>query len=143
MATGVETVRGLGQASIGTDKPTRDKLKAAAKAAGLHLSEYLRILADSSIKDLQGGLTLPGVKPKDDSQRISALSQQSMELSKAIPMSASRRNSVLSLVNRHIQFNDLRHSELLFSKMTDEFETMRAKQGLKEAGQLEWELSLV
>ena len=63
MNTRVDTVRALGQASIGTDKPTRDKLRAAAAAAGMPLSQYIRYLADVATKDKQAvlsGTPLPG-----------------------------------------------------------------------------------
>lgn len=52
-----DSTRSLGQASIGTDKPTRDKLKAAADAAGMTLSEYIRYLADEVTSNQQGVLT--------------------------------------------------------------------------------------
>lgn len=56
-----DSVRALKQASIGTDKPTRDKLKAAAAAAGMPLSEYLRYIADRELQDQQ--IILPGSQP--------------------------------------------------------------------------------
>ncbi len=52
MVSGLSS-RALGEAMIRSDKPTRDKLMAAAKAAGLPLSDYLRVLADNTLKDKQ------------------------------------------------------------------------------------------
>lgn len=49
-----DSTRSLGMASLGTDIPTRDKIKAAAAAAGMPVSEYLRYLADLAVKDQQG-----------------------------------------------------------------------------------------
>jgi hypothetical protein len=39
---------------MATDKPTKAKLQAAAAAAGIPLSEYIRILADKSMSGQQG-----------------------------------------------------------------------------------------
>jgi hypothetical protein len=41
-----DSVRSMGLTYLATDKPTRAKLKAAAAAAGLPLTEYLRYLAN-------------------------------------------------------------------------------------------------
>lgn len=41
-----DSVRSMGTASIGTDIPTREKLKKAAADAGMPLSEYIRVLAN-------------------------------------------------------------------------------------------------
>lgn len=49
-----DSLESLGYTSIGTDKPTKAKLKAAADAAGMTLSEYIRMLADRETKNSQG-----------------------------------------------------------------------------------------
>jgi hypothetical protein len=66
-----DSVRSLGVTSIGTDMPTKAKLKAAAEAAGLTLAEYLRVLANSTseqgrlVKDVPAfDATLPGIASK-------------------------------------------------------------------------------
>lgn len=127
----------LGQTSICSDKPTKAKLQAAARAAGIPLTEYLRILADKAVEDIQGGFGITSRPEPDTISRIESLSRQAIEMSRIIPMSKSRRMSVLSLANRHIKFNELRHAEILFDKMSGEYEEYRAKENVKEAGQQE------
>jgi hypothetical protein len=62
-----DSLLSLGYTTIGSDKPTKAKLQAAAKAQGLTLSEYIRMLADKVTTDKQGTLygvqtaTLPGI----------------------------------------------------------------------------------
>jgi len=132
-----DSVRSLGLTFIGTDIPTRAKLKAAAARAGMPLTKYLRLLADAVVTNTQGGLPNVDLPVKPDMQRIATLSQQAVELSRSIPMSQSRRMAVLSLANRHIMFNDERHAQMLYDKVLAEFETVRAKVSAMESGQLE------
>ncbi len=90
-----DTVRSLGQASIGTDRPTRDKLKAAATARGLALSEYMRVLADEGVKGLQG--VLPG---------------------SYAPSSTTRALNIVSAVNSRIDTLSDRLATILLDNMT-------------------------
>ncbi len=53
-----DSLNGMGRTMIATDIPTRAKLKAAAAAAGMPLSTYLRVLADDTLKGKQ--LLIPG-----------------------------------------------------------------------------------
>lgn len=132
-----DSLRALGLTYVATDKPTRAKLNAAAAAAGMPLSEYLRVLADKAISGKQGAL--PAITPGrsvDVSQRIAILSSQAIEMSKYIPMSKSRRMAVLSLANKHIKFNDLRHAQMLYDKMEQEFESVRSRVESLQRGQL-------
>lgn len=66
------STRVMGQASLATDKPTREKIKAIAAAHGLPVSEYLKVVADKGMKDLQG--VLPGgYQPSPMTQVITML----------------------------------------------------------------------
>lgn len=49
----------LGPAVIRSDKPTVEKLKAAARARDITLVEYLRLLADEGARDLQTTFSPP------------------------------------------------------------------------------------
>ncbi len=51
-----DSIRSLGQVLIATDKPTRAKLKAAAAAHCMPLTEYLRVVADKGLEGMQGVL---------------------------------------------------------------------------------------
>jgi hypothetical protein len=139
-----DTVRAFGQASVGTDKPTRDKLKAAAAAAGMPVSDYMRILADQAIKDIQGGFGAaagPTGKQSDISRKVEQLCTMAIKMSEAIPMSKARRLSVLSLANRHIKFDMLKQAQWLHDTIETEFNAYSEKVAAKEAGQLEWKVA--
>ena len=80
-----DSVRGMGLTYMATDKPTRFKLKAAAAAAGMPLTEYLRYLASSV--DGQGRLvndvpaseaTIPAIAYKLDMANRALVSQQTL-----------------------------------------------------------------
>ena len=58
----------IGRTSLVTDVPTREKLKTAAKAAGMPLTEYLRVIADKETKDLQAGFGIPS--KRDDMESL-------------------------------------------------------------------------
>ena len=132
---GDNTVRAWGLTAIGTDKPTRQKLKAAAEAAGLTLAAYLRILADSALSGKQLTIMSPG-SGGDTSNRIAILSSQAVDISRSMPMTEGKRLAVLSLASKHIRFNDLRHAEILFDTMSGELEAYLAKVESK-VGELE------
>jgi hypothetical protein len=68
-----DSVRSLGQASIGTDKPTREALKAAARRDGITVSELMRRVALELNKDELGILPgLEGYMPNTQLNRIEA-----------------------------------------------------------------------
>ncbi len=135
MTTIEPSTRSLGEAMIRSDKPTRDALKALAAREGMTLSSYLRKIANQGG---QGGLPV-GISKQlaDVSGRVGVLNCQAVQLSRAIPMSESRRLAVLSLASKNTKFDDLKHSELLFERMQSEFELYREKVTAKEFGQLE------
>lgn len=136
-----DSLRTLGFVTIATDKPTREKLKVAAEAANMTLAEYMRLLADASLNQKQGGLPELVIKSKPDAKRIEALSMQAIEISKVIPMSDSRRTAICTMANRHIMFEDYRHALILFEKMSAELEAYQQKVASNEVTQLELELN--
>jgi len=128
----------MGMASIGTDKPTRDKLKAAAASSGMTLLEYLRVLADSALTDKQGGMTLVYPVPRSDtSKHIEAMASQALEMAKMIHWPESKQMALVSALNKAVKFNDSHIAQVLFDNVEAEFEAVRAKVEAKEAGQLE------
>lgn len=56
-----DSVNAYGRTHMLTDKPTKDKLKLAADAAGMPLTEYLRVVADRETENLQTGF---GIRSK-------------------------------------------------------------------------------
>lgn len=90
-----DSVRSMKQASIGTDVPTREKLKMAASAAGVPLSEYLRVLADRETKDLQAGFGIPATT-KGHETEISELVRVNQTLVKMVVLLTSATAAGLS-----------------------------------------------
>jgi hypothetical protein len=138
-----DSTRSWGIASIGTDKPTHAKLKAAADSAGVSLSEYMRVLADNAVKGIQGGMPIVStIRRSDSSSQIESLAARTIEMSKAIPMPESRRLALISAVNKCVKFNTLPSAQVLFNTMEEEFEAERAKVEAKARGQLELGMNL-
>lgn len=134
-----DSVRSLGQASIGTDKPTLAKLKAAAAANGYKtLNEYLRYLAKKETEGLQvtlSGISVPHSQPGD----AGVLCSQCIEMAKILPLSDAKRLAVISLATRLSKYNDVKHSRWLFDKLQSQLEEYEGQMASKEAGQLEME----
>jgi hypothetical protein len=133
-----DSLRGQGFTTLATDKPTKAKLQAAAAAAGLTLSEYIRVLADTSASG--PGHLIPAVKSEDLSRQVESLSSRAIEMSRYIPMSDYRRMMVISLANKNTKFSDLQHAQLLFDKMESEFEAVKDKAEAKQKVKVELNL---
>lgn len=138
-----DSVRTLGQASIGTDIPTRDKIKDIAAKAGIPVSEFLRRVADNAADNMQRGLPLLTPPRTVDSQRqIESFVSRAIAMSKCIPMTDKRHLAILDYANQIAAMNELAPAKLLCDVMVKEFEPVVAKYMAKERGQLELELGL-
>jgi len=141
------SLRAVGKTSITLDIPTRAKLKELAGNSDppVPVCQYVKGLAFGYIKPPSGGAQapMPVISPGrqvDVSQQIAVLGSRAIEMSNVISMSNMRRMYVIRLANMNTKFNDLRHAQLLFDKLSGELEVEYAKAQAKDAGQMELQL---
>ena len=131
-----DSTRSMGQASIGTDKPTRDKLKALAAKEGLDLSAYLRKLADGGG---QGALpafgSIAGRTRQHDEQELQRVLLQIQVLAEALEFTGLRRMLNAKACAGFLKYGLLNQAKTTLFAYTTELESRIELEKAKEAGQ--------